>query len=73
MGWRAAVLVGAGCVLLVGTGCPENHRKDGNYDRATRKDIRQQYLLDEEGLPVCEPGKAAHLMCEAEVCTWECK
>lgn len=73
MGWRKAVLVGTGWVLLLGTGCPENHRKGGAFDRAMSKDTREQYLEDDEDLPKCDPGKEAHLKCEAGTCEWECK
>lgn len=78
MGWRAVVLASAGWVLLFGTGCPENHRKGGAFDRAMSKDIQEQYrqediLFDEENLPECPPGKEAHFTCEAEACKWVCR
>jgi hypothetical protein len=78
MGWRMAVLAVAGSVMLLGTGCPENHRKGGAYDRAMRKDTQEQWLeedviLDEEDLPKCDPGKVAHLKCEDGACKWVCR
>jgi hypothetical protein len=81
MGWRGALLAVSGWVLLVGTGCPENHRKGGAFDRAMSKDIREQQVQregmvldeDEDDLPECPPGKEAHLTCEAETCAWVCK
>lgn len=78
MGWRMTVLAGAGWVLLFGTGCPENHRKGGAFDRAMSKDTREQQVrednfLDEDDLPECPPGKVAHLKCEAETCEWVCR
>jgi hypothetical protein len=78
MGWRMAVLAGAGWVLLFGTGCPENHRKGGAFDRAMSKDRREQQVpqgmvLDEDDLPECPSGKEAHFTCEAENCQWVCR
>lgn len=78
MGWRSAVLAVGGCLLLVGTGCPEEWRKGGINDRAIRKDNRQRLNQDrpeaeDEDEPSCPEGTRATWTCEASPCRWVCK
>lgn len=75
MAWRAAVLVVGGCLLLVGTGCPEEWRKGGINDRAIAKDTKEKLLKhpEDEERPECGEDEVAELKCDTGPCKWVCK
>ncbi|XXF78191.1 hypothetical protein P2318_00095 [Myxococcaceae bacterium GXIMD 01537] len=79
MARRAVALAGGALFLLVGTGCPEDHRKGGTFDRAASKDLRQRFSrdekveLEEEEQPDCAEGQVAQLRCDPAPCEWICK
>lgn len=70
MGWRKAVMLAV--LLGMGTGCPEEWRKEGAIDRAVAKDVKAN--LEQE--KICPDGRPTEWHCRGEgpakKCRWEC-
>jgi hypothetical protein len=45
-------------LLLAGTGCPQDHMRDGFIDRAARKDVKEARKHE------CPPGTSWQTLCE---------
>lgn len=70
MGRYAALGLG-GLLLIFGTACPVEWRKDGFNDRAARKDARARLQVE------CPVGKTSKWVCddpeEEDSCMWTCE
>jgi len=63
-------------MLVLGTGCPEFHKKGGFIDRAAAKDIAENTGVARP--PLCADGSQAEWSCDEssedseEDCGWRC-